>query len=97
MSDTAQGTGFSDVAVRTRHELATERAKCWRTQARAWLGRIRGDQASVQTVAAESYQSAQFVAHQCVAFLSEELTKYQGHPHGQKMRLELVRQLQCYA
>jgi len=96
MSDTTQGTGFSDVAARTRHELATERAKCWRTQARAWLGRIRGDQASVETVAAESYQSTQWVAQQCIAYLSEELASYKGHPHGQKMRLELVQQLRRY-
>jgi len=96
MSDTTQGTGFSDIAARTRAELATERAKCWRTQARAWLGRIRGDQASVETVAAESYQSTQWVAQQCVAYLSEELANYKGHPHGQRMRMELVARLQAY-
>lgn len=42
--DTTQGTGFSDIAARTRQELAN----------------------------------------------------YQGHPHGQKMRLELVERLKRY-
>lgn len=92
-NDTTQGTGFSDIAARTRNELAAERAKCWRTQARAWLGRIRGDQAAVETVAAESYQSTEFVAQQCIAYLTEELAGYKGHPHGERMRLELLNRL----
>lgn len=94
--DTTQGTGFSDIAARTRAELQAERARCWRSQARAWLGRIRGDQAPITTVAAESYQSTQFVAQQCIAYMQEELANYPGHPHGQKMRLELIQRLQAY-
>jgi hypothetical protein len=94
--DTTQGTGFSDIAARTRQELAQQRASCWRSQARAWLGRIRGDQAPIETVAAESYQSTQHIAQQCIAYLGEELANYQGHPHGQKMRLELVERLRRY-
>jgi len=95
--DTTQGTGFSEQAARDRASLATERRNCWRSQARAYLGRIRGDQASVQAVAAESSESVQQVAKAVIAYLEEQIPAYNGHPHGLAVMQEIKLRLEPYA
>ena len=95
--DAASESGFSDQAARDRAALGMERRNCWRSQARAWLGRIRGDQASVQKVAAESSESVQRVAETVVAYLEEQISTYNRHPHGKAVMQEIRLRLQPFA
>lgn len=94
--DTTQGTGFSDQAARDRAQLALERQGSWRQLARAWLARLRGDQASVETVARESDESVQQVAERVLAYIEEVLKTYEGHPHGKSVLLDLKERLGRY-